>query len=401
MPSRAKYFRSLEDGNTDVGALVDGIQPPAMVFEEGIDFTEPEPVVAAPAPAAAAPQSFELPPPAEYDATGDEKAIAHATARDRRNELLRGLEMGSKQAIAGITGTPTADAFLTSTNEAGAARAASDKARGRFDDTQKQRRTEMLRAMELGVRAAPKPTDPLATKRVEVLESETERRKTKDALEAQVIEERLRKMRAPKPVAPTPAPDRVPVADMTLSFQGDPSTPKEVRLVGAKAVREKAAQWGTALAGLGALKSALTEFVRSPTPANRAKLYGPALSAAGATNAGIGQGAMSGDEKAAQYQALGVNVGDLPGIQAMVERAFGDPAGAARDMVARVTAMEDLAKKTVIAAGQPYGYLPDAPRNQTADGKVSVRSKATGNIVRVSKSLAEKMLKEGTGEAAQ
>lgn len=152
--------------------------------------------------------------------------------------------------------------------------------------------------------------------------------------------------------------DEVQFGSDTYKYDGPPVS-KELKLEGAKKVREKSAQWGQVVTGLDALETALARFVADPSPENKGLLYGPALTAAGSTNAAIGQGAMSQEEKAAQFQALGITL-DAGGVEAAIKRAFGDKTAAA-EVLSRVRQMKGLAKSSVDSAARAYHYSSSHP----------------------------------------
>ena len=233
----------------------------------------------------------------------------------------------------------------------------------------------------------------LDAQRLKLSQERSERDAAIRERELQVKESAEKRKSTPKPKVEV-KPDEVAFGDTVFQFQGDPNTDKQLKLFGSEKMREKAAQWNTVVTGLNQLESALTRFAQHPTPENKALLTGPALSAAGATNAAIGQGAMSKDEKDAQFQALGVGAGDVSGLNNLVESAFGSPQ-AAQDMVKRVRQMKALAASSVAAHGQSYGYAPKAGAAQApakSGDMVRVRRKSDGKVVSMSAEAAAKAL---------
>lgn len=299
---------------------------------------------------------------------------ADAEEADRLANNRRVLETAGRQLLSGLTRTPQQD-VLAQPGTAVQSRKAEER-QARLDAIKAFEAQTQAGFLDLKRNPAAKPTtekpaDPLLEDRRALLRAQTA------------------KLLAPpkstgKGAAAPTAPDEVPFGDDTFVYSGSADTPKDVRLVGAKAVREKASQWNTALAGMDSLEEALTEFVKNPTLQNKARLYAPALSAAGAVNSAIGQGAMSEAEKQAQFQALGINSTDPASLSAWVERAFGDDAKAREEMLSRVKGAKALAKRSVANAAQPYGYKPRgataAPAGPAPAGGdvVKVRRKADG-----------------------
>lgn len=200
---------------------------------------------------------------------------------------------------------------------------------------------------------------------------------------------------APKP-AKLPPPefksDKVPFGDEELTAEFPPEFPKELKLDSAKKAREAAGKWATTLEGLNQLESALRRFAQNPTAANAKLLEGPALSAAGATNAALGQGAMSQDEKRAQFDALGINMMDVDQFRNIVKSALGNKQ-AAEAMLARVQQMKGLARNSVAAQVHGSGYKFGAKAAGEAEGDVVLVDKSDGMETTVPKSEADDYVK--------
>jgi len=336
-------------GLDDEEALLDALAKRRMMDAKGIPdgTTGPAPEVDTPDipddPFAKLPDLTPLPPRVD---------LTDARAKDAQSRSARGFETAARQAIGGLTLTKPADTITPEGTAEQAALADESRARGDVLETRKAQMLDRQKALAALLRP---PAKAPVVKPLTPVNAEMEAAKV-DKLKAEA--EKLRRpapVRPPKAPAPVALPDEVRTESAVLRFVGDPNTSKEMKLLNGRIVRESAAKWNTTVASLSKLEDMMTEFVKNPTPQNRAKLYGPALSAAGATNAAIGQGAMSDAEKQAQFQALGVNMGDAAGLQSLMERAFGDPA-AAGDMVQRIRNMKDLARKSVAAQAQPYGY---------------------------------------------
>lgn len=163
------------------------------------------------------------------------------------------------------------------------------------------------------------------------------------------------------------SPDEVRFEDMTFQFTGSPSTPKDVRVKAGNKMREVAVSWAVASSAMSELESAMREFQKNPSLANRGMLFAPALTAAGAVNAAIGQGAMSDAEKQAQFQALGINISDPSSMQALLEK---DPEG----FVKRVLGAKKLARSSITASARSLGYDPKAAASDAAP-RIAVNKK--------------------------
>lgn len=289
--------------------------------------------------------------------------LSAARSADAQQGMRRGFETAARQAIGGLTLTNPVDSITPRGTAEQTALADEERARA---DVLEQRKAQMLdrqKALAALLRPQPKTKTPEEIEagrlRSEAAKSNAETYRLRTENDAAIARERLA-AKAAAAAAKTKAaadvkPDEVPFQDSVFEFAGDPKTPKDVKLVNAKQVREAAAKWNTTIAALDKLDEVMRALIKEPSPANRAKLFGPALTAAGATNAAIGQGAMSDAEKRAQFQALGVNFADPASLEAWGRRLIGD-ASAAEDMVARVAGMRDLAKRSVAAQAQPYGY---------------------------------------------
>lgn len=263
-------------------------------------------------------------------------AAPYQTDREKLNDYLRA-QMATKTGVAQqLYGDMTAE-------DTAAATQAQAKARQEAADKEKAAELERQKARD----------------------DETARHnKETEDLQRQGLEAKAKKG---APGAP-PAPDEVQFGSDVYKYDGPPVS-KELKLEGAKKVREKSAQWGQVVTGLDALETALARFVANPTPENKGLLYGPALTAAGSTNAAIGQGAMSQEEKAAQFQALGISL-DAGGVEAAIKRAFGDP-DAAKEVLSRVRQMKALAKSSVDSAARAYHYSAAAPQAPAAPSAVA------------------------------
>lgn len=301
-------------------------------------------------------------------------AYADAEEADRKAHNRRVLETAGRQLLSGLTRTPQQDVLAQPGTAVQGAKAAERQSRlDALKELEAQTQAGFLDLKRNPAAKGAAPIDPLALERGQL---------TNEKLRAEIAKLRAPPKGSGKGSATPAAPDEVPFGDDVFVYGGAADVPKDVRLVGAKAVREKASQWNTALAGMDSLEEALTEFVNNPSLANKSKLYAPALSAAGAVNAAIGQGAMSEAEKQAQFQALGINSADPASLSAWVERAFGDDAKARNEMLTRVRGAKSLAKRSVANAAQPYGYKPrGAPRSAApagGTGRKVVRNPKTG-----------------------
>lgn len=190
--------------------------------------------------------------------------------------------------------------------------------------------------------------------------------------------------------------DEIKFGKETLRATFPANMPKELKLHVAKQARESAGKWDTVVAAQDQLEEALSRFAASPSLANKQLLKGPALAAAAATNAGLGQGAMSDAEKRAQYEALGINMGEPDQLINAIESAFGSKE-AAEAMLGRVRQMKRLARSTVEAQTRGAGYsFTGATQAATAAEKsgdmVTVRHKPSGKTKTINRQAAEKYL---------
>lgn len=188
-----------------------------------------------------------------------------------------------------------------------------------------------------------------------------------------------------KAAAAGAAPDEVRFDDMTFQFVGPASTPKDVRIASAKKVREASAAWGIATSAMNDLESAMREFQKNPGVGARSMLFAPALTAAGAVNAAIGQGAMSDAEKQAQFEALGINLSDTASVKALLEK---DPEG----FVRRILGAKKIARGAVAAQARAYGYDPKPSATEVKGpppaAQVTVREKKTGRTKKLDPKVA-------------
>lgn len=301
----------------------------------------------------------------------ENEALRAAKKQDVQAYNARVRELAARQLVGAITRTDVPDVVTplgTSEKDLRAqlAQRRADALREVEAETNKTRADTYARQVDAGFANSAGKTDRLKT------QQDFEREKLEESKRKALVDEDIKRraldlkekfgnkpkaMKAPKPTAAPESPDEVPFGNEVFVYGGSATGDKEVRRMGAKQVRESAAKWSTTIAGLDALESALSRFVADPTPRNKALLEGPALTAAGATNAAIGQGAMSDAEKQAQFSALGIRFGDVAGFQSLVERALGDPS-VADDVLARVRQMKALARASVEAQARPYGYVP-------------------------------------------
>lgn len=190
--------------------------------------------------------------------------------------------------------------------------------------------------------------------------------------------------------------DEIRFGKETLRATFAPNMPKELKLHVAKQARESAGKWDTVVAAQDQLEEALSRFAASPTLANAKLLKGPALAAAAATNAGLGQGAMSDAEKRAQFEALGINMNEPDQLINAIESAFGSKE-AAEAMLGRVRQMKRLARSTVEAQtrGAGYSFSADTAKAGGAEKSgemVTVRHKASGKTKTLDRQAAGKYL---------
>jgi hypothetical protein len=190
--------------------------------------------------------------------------------------------------------------------------------------------------------------------------------------------------------------DEIKFGKETLRATFPPNMPKELKLHVAKQARESAGKWDTVVAAQDQLEEALSRFAASPTLANAKLLKGPALAAAAATNAGLGQGAMSDAEKRAQFEALGINMNEPDQLINAIESAFGSKE-AAEAMLGRVRQMKRLARSTVEAQTRGAGYSFSADTTKAGGGEksgemVTVRHKASGKTKTLDRQAAGKYL---------
>lgn len=372
---------------------------------EPFDFDTPGRIVEVPVPAehfAESPEP-EKPQPSRFDRVkayleatrlpeappdfGPEADVSAAREADARRDF------GNSMLAAGqaFTGNRAAVGKLQETNTNEMSALAQNAARRKALEEWASNR-ERLRLAEANVLSSalvePSRKDPeLEGRRLDQGDARLELEKARaeeTARHNKAMEEAKKK--APK--APV-APDEVRFEDMTFKYVGKADAPKDVRIAGAKKVRETAAAWAAATSAMNDLEAAMREFQRDPSINRRSMLYAPALVAAGAVNSAIGQGAMSDAEKQAQFQALGINLADPASVQALLER---DPEG----FVKRVLGAKKIARGAITAQARVYGYDPTAPTEQKQDeppAMVKVRRKADGVVKMLPKSKADELAK--------
>jgi len=301
-------------------------------------------------------------------------AAPYQADREKMNDYLRA-QMATKTGVAQqLYGDMTAEDTAAATQA---------QAKVRQDATEKDKADELARQKERDAQQKVRDEEMARHNRA------TEGTAGQNADTAKALAD----AKAKKGTGGAPAqPDEVQFGSDVYKYDGPPVS-KELKLEGAKKVREKSAQWGQVVTGLESLETALARFVADPSPENKGLLYGPALTAAGSTNAAIGQGAMSQEEKAAQFQALGITL-DAGGVEAAIKRAFGDKTAAA-EVLSRVRQMKGLAKASVDSAARAYHYSSSAakaPGAAPASGMVTVIDAETGQPLQVTSAEAKTLI---------
>ena len=333
--------------------------------------------------------------------TTPEVDVAAAREADARRDFGSGMLAagqaftGNRRAVGQLPTTNTNEAQAVAANEA-RKRELEQWAAGR----ERQRMGEAgLLGQALSADEAAKQREAQAGLGRERLELDKTKATTADEnadldreAKAKAAADKLAAAKAKAAAAAGASPDEVRFEDMTFQFIGSPSTPKDVRVKAGNKMREVAVSWAVASSAMSELESAMREFQKNPSLANRGMLFAPALTAAGAVNAAIGQGAMSDAEKQAQFQGLGINLSDPASVQALLEK---DPEG----FVKRVLGAKKLARASITASARSLGYDPKAAAPQAAggavekppEGKVAVVDPETGETLMLSPAAAARL----------
>ncbi|MBK7865222.1 MAG: hypothetical protein IPJ65_42815 [Archangiaceae bacterium] len=148
----------------------------------------------------------------------------------------------------------------------------------------------------------------------------------------------------------------VPFAGSKLTYHGA-GTPREDDR---REVQKVASLYGSALAGMDDLGTALEDFARNPSPATKDNVASKAQVVSGHLNTAAGQGAMSKDEAAAMSAALGTDVLSPTGFQAFFQKVVGgDDTKAAQTLTRKLKSVRQTAKASALGKIRAYNYDAD------------------------------------------
>jgi len=333
------------------------------------------------------PQQPAIPPVQQRD-----EELEAARAADKAARRRMALELAARQLVSGIAGRPyTGQLVSQPTNE-----------EERLLQRRRQQQADALRMLELGNIAERNRLQAEEIQR-RIADDEAQRKRDEEmaatrralaelrsqelALRGKELETRGKladwamspdnpknkpKVVPTKPPPPPPPPEKediIPWSGGVLVRQPDAGGDKETRARGALKAREEGAKWGLVDSSLAQLESLMQEFLRNPTIENRNRLRAPALAAAAAVNAALGQGAMSDAEKRTQYENLGINMAEAGNLDVFLEKMFGDDTEAVRKFLSRVRGARELARKNLAAAVKPWGYEAKSEAAPTSEGE--------------------------------
>jgi hypothetical protein len=359
-----------------------------------VNFAEPDLETAAPVRKPLVPQAAALPAPiaervAEVPgspAAPDDMELAAARLADRRARSSDAFDRGGRQLIAGLTRTPV-QATMSAPSDVVAQLLARRKAADATHQGNEQIRLGAAKMDFDKSEAARKAAEDKLRDTRDFTEKEKEFQYRQEH-DAASLAQQKDNADATRRMAGAGLQLRVDEAGRKDDAKAEKDAASDMPLMGGKLTlsrglsdtergqaRASAGLWNAADSAVGEFQRTLEEFAKSPSVATKGRVTAALRTASSAFNSAIGGGAMSEGEAKAMSDAMGADILNPTGLQALAESVFGgNDAKAAQTISNRVREARQANKAAAIGRLKTYGdYSEGGTKAGAASGPVPMK----------------------------